>query len=290
MFKLALVFCALAATLTAAEVTSGIAAKNIQNFQFPSKALGEDRKVSILLPLDYETSTSRYPVLYLLHGFGDDQSAWSYMTNVSSFGAQHRVIIVMPDAAKSWYVNAANDPKARFEEYVVKDLVGYVDSHFRTLPLPRARAVAGLSMGGYGAMFLGLDNYKKFSAIGSFSGALNFAEDPINRGKTQQERDATDREWVRVFGAKGSPDRTARDNFALVDKVPIADMPLLFITCGGEDFLIDGNRKFVALLASKRVPYEYREISPREHTWDFWDDSLRVFLDLLDRRPGFSAE
>ncbi|HCC56060.1 MAG TPA: hypothetical protein DEQ47_02130 [Solibacterales bacterium] len=291
MYKLGLVLLSLAAILPAAEVAKGITSKNIIGpVTFPSAALGQQRAFNILLPVDYETSTSRYPVLYLLHGYGDDQSAWSYMTNLSAFGAKHRVIVVMPDASKSWYVNAAQDPKARFEDYIVKDLVPYVDSHFRTLPLPRARAIAGLSMGGYGAMFLGLDNYKKFTAIGSFSGALDFSQNPVNRGKTPEERDATDREWRRIFGDKGSADRTARDPFALVDKVPLPDMPLLFITCGGEDFLIEGNRKFVALLASKRVPYEYREISPREHTWDFWDDSLRVFLDMLDRRVGFSAD
>lgn len=290
MQKVFSVFLALAGTLAAADTLSPPAAGNIQAVHFESKSLGEQRRVSILLPPGYETSTARYPVLYLLHGYGDDQTAWSTKSNLTAYGAHHQMIVVMPDGSKSWYVNAAHDDKAKFEDYIAKDLISFVDTHYRTLPVPRARAIAGLSMGGYGAMTVGLKNYKQYAAIASFSGAVDFAHNPINRGKTQAERDATDKEWMRVFGAKDSPDRDARDPFVLFEKVPVAEMPLLFITCGGEDFLIEGNRQLVGKLAAKRVPYEYREVSPREHTWDFWDDSIRQFLTILDHQSGFSTE
>ena len=93
-----------------------------------------------------------------------------------------------------------------------------------------------------------------------------------------------------LFGADGSDDRKARDPFALLEKVPFAEMPAIYIACGGQDFLIRQNREFVELLASKKIPYEYREISPRGHTWDFWDDHIQVFLAFLKHNlKGFEG-
>jgi len=272
--------------LPAAEVKQGVPAKSIQTVKFQSDSVSEQRNFNILLPLDYETSVRRYPVLYLLHGYGDDNTAWSYMTDLSSYAAKHEIIIVMPDGSKSWFVNYANDPKSRFEDYIVKDLVGYVDSHYRSIPLPRSRAIAGLSMGGYGAVFLGLKHYDKFSAIGSFSGALAIARgdhDNRNAGKDREFQE----ELEMRFGPKGSPARAERDPFVLIDKAPVAKVPYLYIACGGQDDLVKENRDFVAMLASKKIPYEYREVSPRIHSWDFWDDNVRIFLGLLQHRAGF---
>lgn len=276
----------LAAAAWSADIKEGVAAKNITTVKFQSEALGQERFFNILLPLDYETSTRRFPVLYLLHGFGQGGASWSYMTNLSGFAARYKLIIVMPDASNSWYVNAAADPKARFEDFIVKDLVGYVDSHYRTVPLPRARAVAGLSMGGYGAAFLGLKHYRLFTAVGTFSGALTAAHDAPGEHDSEQQREF-EQEIRPLFGAPGSPERRQRDPFALVEDVPPAQMPLIYIACGGQDGLLRENREFVRVLAEKKIPYEYREVSPRSHTWDFWDDQARVFLDLLDKRAGF---
>ena len=282
MFKSILCSLALGLCLTvhAAEVPKGVAARNIQTVSFQSESLGEARSFNILLPSDYENSSRRYPTLYLLHGYGDDHTAWSYMTNLSAYATMHEIIIVMPDGSKSWYVNSVGDPKARFEDFIVKDLVGYVDGHYRSIPLPRARAVAGLSMGGYGAAFLGLKDYKNFTAIGAFSGALSITKDTSGGAFEEAIR--------KTMGKLGSPEAADRDPFALVLKVPPADMPLIYIAVGGQDFLLKSNRDFVALLAEKQIPYEYREVSPRVHAWDFWDDQIRIFLDILDARPGFA--
>ena len=81
----------------------------------------------------------------------------------------------------------------------------------------------------------------------------------------------------------------ARDPFELVAKVPAGNMPQLYVAEGGEDFLIDSNREFVALLAKLKIPYEYREVSPREHTWDFWDEQIRVVLAKLAHLDGFES-
>ena len=270
------------------EGTQGVVGKNIQSVRFSSDSLGEERAVSILLPLDYDSSTWRYPVLYLLHGLGDDQTTWSLRTNLCGYAARRRFIIVMPDGSRSFYVNSAAAPKARFEDYIIKDLIAYVDTHYRTIPLRRARAVAGLSMGGFGAAFLGLKHYRLFTALASFSGAIGVAHNPPQTlsDEVGKKRSA---EIQPLFGPPGSPERSQRDPFVLLEKVPPADMPAIYIACGAQDYLITQNRAFVQLLADRKLTYEYREISPRIHSWDFWDEQIRVFLDFLEQRDGFKA-
>jgi S-formylglutathione hydrolase FrmB len=287
--RLSLLLAALPLLLPAAEVSKGVTARNVTTVTFRSEALNSDRIFNLILPMDYQQSTRRYPVLYLLHGLGDDHTAWSLMTNVASYASRHGIIIVMPDASRSWYVNSAATPAAKFEDSIIKDLIPFIDSHYRTVPLRRARAVAGLSMGGYGAMFLGLKHSGIFAAIGAFSGALSISHGtplPTPPNQTEEARRRNE-QMMALFGPPDSTARKDRDPFALLDKVPHGQIPTLYIACGGQDFLIQHNRDFVALLAEKKIPYEYREISPRVHSWDFWDDQIEIFLNLLGRTPGF---
>ncbi|MBI5281164.1 MAG: esterase family protein [Candidatus Solibacter usitatus] len=287
--RLLLCLAALAVSMSAADVKTGVAGRNISTITIRSESLNADRNVNVLLPLDYAHSTRRYPVLYLLHGLGDDHTAWAFMTDLSGYAARFGIIIVMPDASRSWYVNSAADPAAKFEDFIAKDLITYVDSHYRSIPLRRARAVSGLSMGGYGAMFLGLKYAGRFGAIGAFSGALAMAHGapaPLQPNATEEARKRME-QMMALFGAPDSGDRKARDPFVLLETVPAGQMPLLYIACGGQDFLLKQNRDFVDLLSSKKIAYEYREVSPRVHSWDFWDDQIAIFLNLLARTPGF---
>ncbi len=280
-----------APTVRAAEEAAGVFARNVSTVHFFSDALNEQRAFNLILPLDYEVSASRYPVLYLLHGYTGDNNNWTLLTNLSGYAARYRLIIVMPDGSNGWYVNSATDPKARFEDYIIKDIIPYVEKHYRTIPLRRARAIAGLSMGGYGAMFLGLKHPDLFAAIGAFSGALDVAHngippDTLNANEKERKQRA---EIISHFGAPGSATAKERDPFELLPKVPREQMPALYIAEGGEDFLIKGNREFVAELARLKIAYEYREISPQEHTWDFWDEQIRIFLGKLARLEGFES-
>ena len=275
-----------AATLApAAEVKTSPIAKNVVEVKIKSESLGAERNAHVILPVDYETSTRRYPVLYLLHGLGDDHKAWAYMTNTSGYAAKYPLIIVMPDGGRSWYVNSAATPNDKYEDFIAKDLITFTDSNFRTIPLPRARAIAGLSMGGYGASMIGLKHYKKYAALASFSGAVGFARSvAASEDAAARQRAAP---FDALFGAPGSKERSEKDPFALLEKVPASDMPMIYLACGGQDFLIQQNRDFVKLLAEKKVPYEYREVSPRVHSWDFWDDHIKVFLGMLGSKAGF---
>ena len=273
--------------LLAADVKQSTVASTVKPYCIQNAALGTERCAHMLVPPDYDKSTERYPVLYLLHGLGDDHTAWSYMTNLSGYAPKYKII--MPDAGASFYVNSATDAKALYEDYLMKDFMPWVDKSFRTIPLPRSRAVAGLSMGGYGAAFLGLKHYRRFAALGAFSSAVGITRDnePLPPGVPASPQMT---KLMAMFGPNGSDERKGRDPFQLVEKIPAAEMPLIYIACGGQDFLIQQNREFVALLAKKNIPYEYREISPRGHTWDFWDDQIQVFLEFLKRgAKGFES-
>jgi len=264
---------------------------NVKVVQFSSASLGDERTLLVILPLDYDTSTNRYPTLYLLHGYDADYTDWARGTNLTAYAAEHHLIIVTPEASRGWYVNSVSDPKARFDDFIAKDVISYVDAHFRTIPERFARAIAGVSMGGYGATFLGLEHYDTFAAIGSFSGALGIVhmeppkaplDEPEERRKFRQDMESR-------FGTYGSKEQKDRDPFELAAKIPVEQAPMLFIVCGGEDGLAEINHQFISLLAKRRIPYEYRELSPREHDWSIWNEEIPVFLDKLDHLEGFGS-
>jgi putative tributyrin esterase len=138
---------------------------------------------------------------------------------------------------------------------------------------------------------IGLKHYQKFTALGSFSGAIGFARDRDAAAPgtaTNDNARRAEEEFNKMFGPQGSDERHSKDPFALIMKVPAAQMPGIYISCGGQDFLLAMNREFVALLAKEKIPYEYREFSPAVHSWDVWDHEIRVFLEYLDHRSGWS--
>jgi S-formylglutathione hydrolase FrmB len=126
-----------------------------------------------MLPSDYATNTQRrYPVLYLLHGLTGDENDWWTRTRLAEYAARYHLIIVTPGVGDSWYANSASDPRARYEDVIIKDLIPFIDAHYRTVPTRDGRAIAGLSMGGLGAVKFALRYPQMFAFAGSFSGAF----------------------------------------------------------------------------------------------------------------------
>jgi putative tributyrin esterase len=241
----------------------------------PSAALGREQAATILLPSSYAQSGSRYPVLYLLHGGGQDHTAFatrSWFGGVSS----RNMIIVTPDVGDSWYVNSVSDPAARYEDFIVKDLVPYMDQNYRTVASRDGRAVAGVSMGAWGAMLLGLKHHQLFGAIGALSS-------PFGISRQDPNMDMTSRTQQR-FGAPGTAERRARDPGTLASEIAPESLPLLFLACGSQDLFVRDNRAFVQRLAERKLPYEYREISPFGHSWDVWDVQIVQFIEMLSAR------
>ena len=213
--------------------------------------------------------------MYLLHGGGQDHTAFATRGWFRAL-ASRDMIVVTPSVGDSWYVNSVADPTAKYEDFVVKDLIEFVDRQYRTIASRDGRAVAGVSMGAWGAMMLGLKHHQLFGAVGAMSAPFGISRQDPNmdmKSRTQQR-----------FGAPETPERLERDPGTLVSTIPVESVPLLYLACGNQDIFVADNRRFVERLTARKIPYEYREVSPFGHSWDVWDGQLVSFIDVMSTR------
>ena len=244
-----------------------------------SAALGRAMKYRVLVPQDYDESLRRYPVLYLLHGLTGDYKDWTTRTNLADYTRTLPLIVVMPDGENQWYTNAA-DGSARFEDYIVTDLAADVVQKFRTVNSRYGRAIAGLSMGGYGALKLALKRPAQYAVAGSFSGAFGVTvEGRYDRMITSVKAPSL----ATIFGTPDSDTRKQNDVLALASALKPAGAPYIYIDCGTADSLVTENRDVIAVLHKTGAAYEYHEVAGA-HTWDYWDRRIREFLPVLMKR------
>jgi S-formylglutathione hydrolase FrmB len=245
----------------------------------PSASLGREQVATILLPASYRTSRQRYPVMYLLHGGGQDHTAFATRGWFRAL-ASRDMIVVTPSVGESWYVNSVADPSAKYEDFIVKDLIEYVDRQYRTNASREGRAIAGVSMGAWGAMMLGLKHHRLFAAVGAFSA-------PFGISRQDPKIDMTSRTQQR-FGAPETAERRERDPVTLASTIPLESVPVLYLACGNQDIFVADSRRFVERLTARKIPYEYRELSPFGHSWEVWDGQLVNFIDVMSSRWGQS--
>ena len=192
----------------------------IQIVQFQSSLLGRTLPYNVILPRDYETSrTTRYPALYLLHGLFGHYSDWATKTNVADYAAQYRIIVVMPEGNDGWYTDSASVPSDKYESYILKELIPDVQKRYRTIETRYGRSIAGLSMGGYGALKFGLKSPDSFVFAASMSGALaapTWTEDDLKALKAI--RDSV----FSVFGPVESQTRKANDIYDMARRASAA--------------------------------------------------------------------
>lgn len=235
---------------------------------FHSHSLGRDVHYLVLLPHDYRSGHS-FPVLYLLHGLYGDYKNWDTRTGIEKYAKPMPFLIIMPDADDSWYTNSASAPGDKFEDYIAKDLISEIDAKYRTIRERRARAVAGLSMGGYGAVKLALKYPELFAFAGSLSGAFNA---PRDLGQLRPDFRA---KLLEVFGDANSRTRRQNDIFLLLKTTH--QFPYFYLACGTADFFLATNRDLAAQLSSQEQAYEYHETAGG-HTWGYWDSALDPML------------
>src|SRR5215210_5007210 len=145
----------------------------IETVRFQSKLVNTTLPYNVILPTDYKTSrTTRYPVLYLLHGLTGHYNDWVARSNIADYAADYRMIVVMPEANDSWYTDSATVATEKYETYILRELIPDVQQRYRTIEARYGRAIAGLSMGGYGAIKFGLKSPATFIFAGSMSGAF----------------------------------------------------------------------------------------------------------------------
>ncbi|MFT4068443.1 alpha/beta hydrolase [Paraburkholderia sp.] len=232
----------------------------------PSAAMHRSFDATVVLPDQYTrgNTAARFPVVYLLHGSGGDYTDWTANSHIGKLADRYHVILVMPDGGhESWYIDSPVDPRSRYETYVGTEVVAYVDQHFRTIATKRARAITGLSMGGFGALRIALDRPDAFGAAGSISGAV----DP---------RGSEDEPGIeRVFG---DPSRDADfwNSEAIVANAQDfgREHIALTIDCGVNDSLVQSNRLLHERLVELGVPHDYAE-RPGGHTWKYWSNAVK---------------
>jgi len=244
--------------------------------RFRSESLVKQDAMNVFFP---EGTRGPLPVLYLLHGLSDNHTAWQRRTSLERYLDGKRLIVVMPDTHRFFYVNDPRPGGQAYEDHIVRDVVGTVDRMFPTVRSRRGRAVAGLSMGGYGALMLAMRHPDKFSAAVSHSGALVFA----HTFQGTRGRDFRD-----VGALSEALPRRAYDLWSLArrQRKSRRRMAIRF-DCGTEDGLIDANRAFHAHLDKLGLPHEYAE-HPGAHEWAYWDlhvqDTLKFVLAHLRRK------
>jgi S-formylglutathione hydrolase FrmB len=227
-----------------------------------SRSLQKASAFNIVFPDDPDIRRP-WSVFYLLHGLSDDHTIWMRRTSVERYLGSLPLVLVMPDGGRNWYTNGLNG--AAYEDDLIKDVVGLVDRTFPVKTERSGRCIGGLSMGGYGAVKVGLKHHDMFASIASHSGAVGYLRDPESAKRHGPE-------FARIFGdnCKGGPE----DPFAIVEKIDHGRIPALRLDCGRDDFLLEQNRAFHRHLESLHIPHEYEEF-PGAHDWSYWDKHVQ---------------
>lgn len=273
--------------------------------EFEAPAINRVTKYLVLLPADYETSGKSYPVLYLLHGFSQNYTVWPLMGLGTHVGAKD-LIVVMPDGGNSWFINwseSQDDQVNNWEDFIVYDLIHSVDQTFRTVPAREGRAINGLSMGGYGALMIGLRHPNLFCSVASQSGALDFARSArarLEAGQPPQvnevpepkpdDRDSNVPELIRIPGFtmqheryphgiafKTVDDTKQYDPFEIIAQVPVKYLPHIYLDCGLDDGLLQTNQEFAAILMTNKIPFAYGQ-TPGAHGANYWSRELATSI------------
>jgi len=228
----------------------------LMQVQYFSTALQKQSTLEIVTPDNRETP---FQVVYQLHGLSDDQSIWLRRTSIERYAERYGLMIVMLDGARSFYCNLPSG-LGNYEQHIL-DSVRFVDRLFPTVKDPSGRGIGGLSMGGYGAMKLGLKFPEIFGSVAAHSSVLDMAA--LAGDDLPEARLLTD------------PLDAGNDCFALAAQT--RDKPMIRFDCGTEDFLLDHNRRFHAHLNSLGIVHEYEEF-PGGHTWEYWDEHIDAAL------------
>ena len=261
----------------------------VETIRFQSKLVGAALPYNVILPADYDASaTTRYPVLYLLHGLTGHYSDWASRSNVADYAQQYRMIVVMPEGNDGWYTDNAGVPNDKYESYILKELIPDVSQRYRTIEARYGRSIAGLSMGGYGAIKFGLKAPATFAFAASMSGA--FAITKI----AEKDLGPLGPVLTKLYGPMGAETRKANDVFDIVENMPanrVASLPYFYFDCGTEDplpSLFTSNRDLAKLMFDKKIPHEFRQL-PGDHSWAYWDQQIPHILEIASQKmrlPG----
>jgi S-formylglutathione hydrolase FrmB len=255
---------------------STLAAK-VDTLDVRSASMNRTLKAAVVLPASYASTTRPFPVLYLLHGgsggFRDWLTKVSDRTLLHRLADQYNLIIVTPDGdPTSYYFDSPLVKTSQFETFISKELIEKIDQTYRTVNDRKGRVIAGLSMGGHGAMYISSRHPELFAAVGSMSGVMNI-NTATWKVATEFARSRAEN-FVKLLGPAQSGEHPypGYTMVTLVDRLKANGLPML-LDIGVDDFLINTNRDLHARLLAANVAHDYVE-RPGAHTWEYWENAL----------------
>ncbi|NDV60083.1 esterase family protein [Bacteroides sp. 519] len=253
-----------------------------------SNILKMERKYSIYLPPGYDTSDQSYPVLYLLHGAGDDHTGWVQFGQVQQIadkaieeGKAARMIVVMPDANTGvrGYFNAI-DGKFDYEDFFFNELIPHVESTYRVRTDRRYRAIAGLSMGGGGTIFYSLHQPDMFAAAAPLSAATGNWDIQQLKERINKSNPGISDDKIMVYYNRLSIEEIIKN--ASEEELKKIKSIRWYISCGDDDFLYEGNSRMHILFHKNNIPHEYR-VKDGAHTWTYWRMELPLVMEFISK-------
>ncbi|MBQ9555391.1 MAG: esterase family protein [Muribaculaceae bacterium] len=248
----------------------------VDTIEVMSQAMGRIIKNVVVVPNDYHSYANeiaddiKYPVLYLLHGAYGSYRDWPHKADLQSLASQYQVIIVCPDGQDSWYFDSPVDPKMQFETYISKELVAYIDSHYRTHANRYMRAITGLSMGGHGALFLAFRHPDVFWSCGSMSGCMDITQHPKSWHIKDRLGDyESDKQRWSQHAVCNQVDQLKASTLEPAQNITFDD--------GLNDIFIKNNIALHEQLVEKGIDHDFT-VRPGRHSWDYWVNSLDYHL------------
>lgn len=254
-----------------------------------SKILDEAVNYSILLPPGYESTNRRYPVVYVLHGYTDDETAWVQFGEIDRQASQAIIkgeippmILVMPDAKVTWYVNDAQGKK-RYEDFFIQELIPHIDATLRTRAEKKYRGITGLSMGGYGSLLYAMKHPNLFVASAPLSAAIYTEETVAKYDQKRWDRTEGPMYGVGLEGKNRISDHWKKNNpFYLLEKIDLEELKKVkfYFDCGDDDFLYEGNFKIHIAFRDLNIPHEFR-MRDGAHNWTYWRTGIIPALQFI---------
>ena len=247
-------------------------AAKTDTIQVFSPSMNKSIKTCVITPDDYKKSNKKFPVVYLLHGYSGNYGSWAKDFNdlarqVDQYGF---IVIGVDGNFSSWYFDSPIDPTFKYETYVIKELVPFVDKNYKTIASREGRAISGLSMGGHGALYLSFRHQDVFGAAGSMSGGVDIRPFPENWDIKKRLGTLTEfpENWEK---------NTVTNMLELVKDNKLK----MIIDCGVDDFFMDVNRELHNKMLTLKINHDYIE-RPGKHNIEYWENSLKFQLLFFD--------
>lgn len=246
-------------------------AANVDTVEVHSTAMNKKIKAVVITPAGYSAGKD-FPVVYLLHGFGDTYATWvTNVPRIKEAADAYRFIIVCPDGGRSWYLNSPVNKEIEYETFVSKELTGYIDQHYKTKKDRAARGITGLSMGGHGGLYVSMRNQPIFGAGGSISGGVDLRPFPANW------------ELSRLLGSYALyPERWEQHSVVNLLHLITPSSLALIIDCGTDDFFFRVNVQLHQKLLDRNIAHDFI-VRAGSHNWEYFGMAVHYQLLFMHR-------